>query len=44
MVGNKRQEVGRIKMGDFFTLYASRDLKGFQGEPFLKLWNAWLAK
>ena len=38
------EDVGRIKMGDFFNLYASRDLKGFQADPFLKLWNAWLAK
>jgi peptide/nickel transport system substrate-binding protein len=38
------EDVGRIKMGDFFNLYATRDLKGFQSDPFLKLWNAWLAK
>ena len=38
------EDVGRIKMGDFFTLYATRDLKGFQSDPFLKLWNAWLVR
>ena len=38
------EDVGRIKMGDFFTLYATRDLKGFQGNPFLHFWNVWLAR
>jgi peptide/nickel transport system substrate-binding protein len=37
-------DVGRIKMGDFFILYATRDLKGFQGSPFLHFWNAWLVR
>ena len=37
-------DVGRIKMGDFFVLYATRDLKGFQGSPFLHFWNAWLVR
>ena len=38
------EDVGRIKMGDFFTLYGTRDLKGFQGSPFLSFWNVWLAR
>jgi peptide/nickel transport system substrate-binding protein len=38
------EDVGRIKMGDFFTMYVTRDLKGFQGNPFLHFWNAWLAR
>jgi peptide/nickel transport system substrate-binding protein len=38
------EDVGRIKMGDFFTLYGTRDLKGFQGGSFLHFWNAWLAR
>jgi peptide/nickel transport system substrate-binding protein len=38
------EDVGRIKMGDFFTMYATRDLKGFTGDPFLKFWNASLAR
>ena len=33
------EDVGRIKMGDFFTLYATRDVKGFQGNPFLHFWD-----
>jgi peptide/nickel transport system substrate-binding protein len=37
-------DVGRIKMGDFFTMYGSRDLKGFQASPFLHFWNTWLAR
>lgn len=31
-------------MGDLFTLYAPRDFKGFQGNPFLLSWNAWPAR
>jgi peptide/nickel transport system substrate-binding protein len=38
------EDVGRIKMGDLFTLYASRDLKGFQGSPFLHFWNVSLSR
>jgi peptide/nickel transport system substrate-binding protein len=38
------EDVGRIKMGDFFTLYGTRDLRGFQGGSFLHFWNAWLAR
>ena len=38
------EDVGRIKMGDLFTLYATRDLKGFQGNPFLHFWNVALAR
>jgi peptide/nickel transport system substrate-binding protein len=38
------EDVGRIKMGDFFTMYATRDLKGFTGNPFLNFWDAWLAR
>jgi peptide/nickel transport system substrate-binding protein len=38
------EDVGRIKMGDFFTMYAIRELKGFEGNPFLHFWNAWLAR
>ena len=38
------EDVGRIKMGDIFTMYGSRDLKGFQGNPFLHFWNTWIAR
>jgi peptide/nickel transport system substrate-binding protein len=38
------EDVGRIKMGDFFTLYATRDLKGFRGDPFMHFWNVSLAR
>jgi peptide/nickel transport system substrate-binding protein len=38
------EDVGRIKMGDFFTMYATRDLKGFSASPFLHFWNVWLAR
>lgn len=38
------EDVGRIKMGDLFTLYAARDLRGFQGGPFLHFWNVSLAR
>jgi peptide/nickel transport system substrate-binding protein len=37
-------DVGRIKLGDYFTMYATRDLKGFQTGPFLHFWDAWLAR
>ncbi|HXJ80837.1 MAG TPA: ABC transporter substrate-binding protein [Candidatus Methylomirabilis sp.] len=32
-------DVGRIKMGDFFTLLVTRNLKGFEPNPFLHFWN-----
>ena len=38
------EDVGRIKMGDIFIMYATRDLKGFQAGPFLHFWDTWLAK
>jgi hypothetical protein len=38
------EDVGRIKTGDFFTMYTTRDLKRFQGSPFPHFWNAWLAR
>ncbi len=39
------EDVGRVKMGDFFTMYATtRDLKGFQGGPFLHFWDVSLAR
>jgi peptide/nickel transport system substrate-binding protein len=38
------EDVGRIKMGDFFTMSATRDLKGFQNSPFLHFWDTWLTK
>jgi peptide/nickel transport system substrate-binding protein len=38
------EDVGRIKMGDFFALYATRDLKGMQTAQYLHLWDVWLAK
>jgi peptide/nickel transport system substrate-binding protein len=38
------EDVGRIKMGDFFTMYATRDLQGFDAGPFLHFWNAWLPR
>ena len=37
-------DVGRIKMGDFFSLHATRDLKGFQGGQYLHFWDVWLTK
>lgn len=37
-------DVGRIKMGDLFTMYAIRDLKNFQGGSFLHFWDTWLAR
>ena len=37
-------DFGRIKMGDFFSLHATRDLKGFQNGQYLHFWNTWLAK
>jgi hypothetical protein len=36
--------VGRIKMGDFFAMYGSRELEGFQASPFLHFWNTRLAR
>lgn len=38
------EDVGRIKMGDLFTMYATRDLEGCPGDPFLHFWNAWVAR
>jgi hypothetical protein len=38
------EDVGRIKMGDFFTLLVTRDLKGFEPSPFLHFWNTGIAK
>ncbi len=39
------EDVGRIKLGDYYTLQAMRkDLRGFKAGPFLYFWNAWLAK
>ena len=38
------EDVGRIKMGDIFTLYATRDLKGFSTGPFLHFWDAWVTR
>ena len=38
------EDVGRIKMGDFFTLYATRELKGFTAGPFLHFWDVSLAR
>ena len=38
------EDVGRIKMGDVFALYATRDLKGFNSGPFLHFWDTWLAR
>ena len=37
-------DVGRIKMGDFFALHVLRDIKGFQGGQFLHFWDVWLTK
>jgi peptide/nickel transport system substrate-binding protein len=34
------EDVGRIKMGDFFSLLVTRDVKGFEPSPFLHFWNA----
>jgi peptide/nickel transport system substrate-binding protein len=40
------EEVGSVKLGDFFTLdVARRDLRGeFRTAPRLYFWNSWLAK
>lgn len=38
------EDVGRIKMGDLFTMYGSRDLRGFQAGPFLHFWNVSLTR
>ena len=39
------EDVGRIKLGDYYTLQAMRkELRGFKPGPFLYFWNAWLAK
>jgi peptide/nickel transport system substrate-binding protein len=38
------EDVGRVKMGDFFILLVTRDLKGFEPSPFLHFWNAGIAK
>jgi peptide/nickel transport system substrate-binding protein len=38
------EDVGRIKMGDIFTMYATRDLKGFSSGPFLHFWDAWVTR
>ena len=39
------EDVGRIKMGDFFVMdVITRDLRGFQAEPFLHFWGTWLAR
>jgi peptide/nickel transport system substrate-binding protein len=38
------EDVGRIKMGDFFTMLATRDLKGFQAGPFLHFWDVSIAR
>jgi peptide/nickel transport system substrate-binding protein len=38
------EDVGRIKMGDFFSLLVTRDLKGFEPGPFLHFWNAGIVK
>jgi len=37
-------DVGRIKMGDFFSLHALRDLKGFRNGHDLHSRNTWPAK
>ena len=34
------EDVGRIKMGDLFIMYVTRDLRGFESSPFLHFWNA----
>jgi peptide/nickel transport system substrate-binding protein len=40
------EDVGRVKLGDYFTLdVARRDLRGeFRTAPRLYFWNSWLAK
>ena len=38
------EDVGRIKMGDIFTMYATRDLKNFSSGPYLHFWDVWLAR
>ena len=40
------EEVGSVKLGDYFTLdVARRDLRGeFRSAPRLYFWNSWLAK
>jgi peptide/nickel transport system substrate-binding protein len=36
------EDVGRIKMGDIFIMYATRDLKAFAASPYLHFWNAYV--
>ena len=38
------EDVGRIKMGDIFIMYATRDLKGFAGGPYLHFWDTWVTR
>jgi peptide/nickel transport system substrate-binding protein len=38
------EDVGRVKMGDFFGFLVSRDLKGFQPSPFQHFWNVSLTR
>ena len=40
------EEVGRVKLGDYFTLdVARRELRGdFRTAPRLYFWNSWLTK
>jgi hypothetical protein len=40
------EDVGHVKLGDYFTLDAARrDLRGeFRTAPRLYFWNSWLAR
>ena len=39
------EDVGRIKIGDYFTLEVTRkEVRGFKPGPYLYFWNVWIAK
>ena len=39
------EDVGRIKLGDYFTLDVTRkEVRGFKPGPYLYFWNTWIAK
>jgi peptide/nickel transport system substrate-binding protein len=39
------EDVGRIKLGDYFTLDVTRkEVRGFKPGPYMYFWNSWIAK
>jgi len=39
------EDVGRIKLGDYFTLDVTRkEVRGFKPGPYTYFWNSWIAK